>query len=173
VNTAGRVGGILALGLGFSGAGLAHIAPSVADASDVRIVSSFVAPGRPVPAECRDEAHVFAGSLVRYPRPVSWHWVLICDEAGWRRFLRLSGRREDEAIYASADLESRTTYLRGPKLLYPGDFGVRPDEIVAHELTHIWLNSSDELAARRLAGSSPEPSREQKSDGVERHCPAN
>jgi hypothetical protein len=56
--------------------------PPQADSSDVRIVSSLVADGAPVPDECREEAHAFAQSLVRYPRPASWHWVLVCDEAG-------------------------------------------------------------------------------------------
>jgi len=118
--------------------------PAERDVSDVRFVSSFVAAGEPVPSECREEAHTFALSLVRYPRPESWHWVLVCDEAGWRRFLRLSGRSEGAAIYASTDLGGRTTYIRGAKLLYPYDLHADPDEIVAHELAHIRLQSESE-----------------------------
>ena len=125
--------------------------PEAADLSDVRILSSFVAPGEPVPGECREEAHTFARSLVRYPRPASWHWVLICDEAGWRRFLRLSGRGEREGIDASTDLAGRITYFRGSKLLYPFDLQAEPDDIVAHELAHIWLNSSSESDSDKLA----------------------
>jgi hypothetical protein len=120
------------------------------DGSDLRIVSSFVAAGEPVPEACREEAHAFAASLVRYPRPGAWHWVLVCDEAGWRRFLRLSGRAEGAAIYASTDLEGRTTYLRGAKLLYPYDLEASPEGIVAHELAHIWLRSEDEARAEEL-----------------------
>lgn len=125
--------------------------PESADDSDVRIVSSFVAPGEPVPDECREEAHTFARSLVRYPRPASWHWVLVCDEAGWRRFLRLSRRGEQAAIYASTDLAGRTTYIRGAKLLYPFDLRAEPDAIIAHELAHIHLNSRSESRADWLA----------------------
>jgi hypothetical protein len=137
--------------------------PEAVDVSDVRIVSSFVAPGDPVPGECREEAHAFAMTLVRYPRPASWHWVLICDEAGWRRFLRLSGRGDREGIYASTDLAERTTYLRGVKLLYPYDLYAEPDDIIAHELAHIWLDSSNESSAdslaRRWRGASREEGR--------------
>jgi hypothetical protein len=125
--------------------------PPQADNSDVRIVSSFVADGAPVPGECREEAFAFARSLVRYPRPAAWHWVLVCDEAGWWRFLRLSGRDEQAEIYASTDLSARTTYIRGAKLLYPYDFQARPDYIIAHELAHIRLQSSNEARADSLA----------------------
>jgi len=120
------------------------------DLSDVRIASSFVAAGEPVPSECLEEAHIFAMSLVRYPRPDTWHWVLICDEAGWRRFLRLSGRSEGAAIYASTDLGGRTTYIRGAKLLYPYDLHVSPDGIVAHELAHILLRTESEARVNDL-----------------------
>ena len=98
-----------------------------------------------------EEAHAFARSLVRYPRPASWHWVLVCDEAGWRRFLRLSGRDEQAEIYASTDLSGRTTYIRGAKLLYPYDLQAEPDDIIAHELAHIRLQSSSEARADSLA----------------------
>ena len=120
------------------------------DASDVRIVSSFVAAGAPVPKECRKEAYTLALNLVRYPRPVSWHWVLVCDEDGWRRFLRLSGRDEQADIYASTDLAGRTTYIRGAKLLYPYDLQASPGGIVAHELAHIRLQSDSEARADEL-----------------------
>lgn len=123
------------------------------DASDVRFVSSFVAAGEPVPSECREEAHAFARSLVHYPRPDSWHWVLVCDEAGWRRFLRLSGRSEGAAIYASTDLGGRTTYVRGAKLLSPYDLQASPDEIIAHELAHIRLQTESEARTDGLARS--------------------
>ena len=125
--------------------------PGEAETSDVRIVSSFVPAGAPVPGECREEAHVFAKSLIRYPRPESWHWILLCDEVGWRRFLRLTGRDEQAEIYASTDFEGRTTYLRGDKLLYPYDLRANPDDIIAHELAHIQLQSENEARAVDLA----------------------
>lgn len=135
----------------YGGPASGQTSPGAADHSDVRIVSSFVAVGEPVPGECREEAHAFAQSLVRYPRPDSWHWVLICDEAGWRRFLRLSGRAGEDAICASTDLSGRTTYFRGAKLLYPYDLHAEPDDIIAHELAHIRLQSSSEAHAESLA----------------------
>lgn len=134
-----------------AGAASSQTPPQAADKSDVRIVSSFVADGEPVPGECREESHALARSLVRYPRPAAWHWVLVCDEAGWRRFLRLSGRDEQAEIYASTDLSGRTTYIRGAKLLYPYDLQVGPDDIIAHELAHIRLQSSSEARADSLA----------------------
>ncbi len=133
------------------GPALSQTPPEEADLSDVRIVSSFVPAGAPVPKECREEAHVFATSLIRYPRPGSWHWVILCDEVGWQRFLRLTGRDEQAEIYASTDLEGRMTYLRGDKLLYPYDLQAHPDDIIAHELAHILLQSESEARAVDLA----------------------
>jgi len=127
-----------------------------ADRSDIRIVSSFVVAGEPVPEDCGRQAHVFAESLVRYPRPNSWHWVLVCDEAGWERFLRLSGRWEGDPIYASTDLAGRATYLRGAKLLTYEDFGVELDNVMRHELAHIRLNSTDEAEAEALSRQGAE-----------------
>jgi hypothetical protein len=173
VTLARAIGGILALSLGLSCAGLGQSGAAGIDNSDVRIVSSFVASGEPVPSECREEAHRFAESLVHYPRPASWHWVLLCDEAGWRRFLRLSGRPEGEAIYASTDLEARTTYLRGAKLFNLSDFGAAADEVVAHELAHIRLSSSDEAAAEGLAHGWQRSFRQHASDTAKGGSPGN
>ncbi len=127
--------------------------PSETDGSEVRMVSSFVPAGEMVPVECRREAGLLVGELVRYPRPVFWRWVLICDEAGWARFVRLSGRDGGEEIYASTDLESRTTYIRGSKLLNSGDQRASAEAVIAHELAHIQLRSRDEAAAEALARS--------------------
>lgn len=149
--------------LGMVSGPYAQRASTEANHGDIRIVSSFVAAGEPVPAECAAQAHVFAESLIRYPRPTPWHWVLLCDEAGWRRFLRLSGRGERDPIYASTDVEGRTTYLRAAKLLQPDDFGVEMDAVVAHELAHIWLRGGDEATTARLGDlwrqrlSAPKP----------------
>jgi len=141
----------LACAIGAAGQGSPPPTEPRTDASDVRFVSSFVAAGEPVPGDCREEAHTFALTLVRYARPQSWHWVLVCDEAGWRRFLRLTGREEGAAIYASTDLAGRTTYIRGAKLLNPYDLAADPDAILAHELAHIRLHTESEARAAELA----------------------
>jgi hypothetical protein len=150
VKTAGAVAGIL-LAAGISIHGLAQTVSVVADHSDVQFVSSFVRPGQQVPCDCNDEGRIFAENLVHYPRPGDWHWIIMCDEAGWQRFLQQSGRVGHEEIYASTDLMTRTTYLRGTKLLHSSGFRAQPDEIIAHELAHIWLHSQDEAAAEGLA----------------------
>lgn len=147
MKTVRQWGGLLALAALF----LAGAFGEDARGSDLRIVSSFVAPGAPVPHECVEEAGIFAGALGNYAPPRDWHWVLVCDEAGWRRFLRLSGRGEQDSIYASTDLAARTTYLRGAKLLNASDFGVELDGVVAHELAHIRLSTEDESKADALS----------------------
>jgi hypothetical protein len=121
--------------------------------SDIRVVSSLVAPGDPVPEICRDEARILARTLIRYPLPPAWHWVLVCDEPGWRRFLRLSGREEHTDIYASTDLLGHATYLRGVNLLNQLGLNVNADEIISHELGHIWLQTTDETRASVQAWS--------------------
>ena len=123
-----------------------------AGGSDIRVVSSFVAPGEPVPGDCRGEAAILARSLARFPPPGSWHWVLVCDEAGWRRFLALSGRPGRDEIVASTDLAARTTYLRGARLTRPGSFQAQPDDVISHELAHIELDSPEEQETAALAG---------------------
>jgi hypothetical protein len=146
MKTVRQWGGLLALAALF----LAGAFGEDARGSDLRIVSSFVAPGAPVPHECVEEAGIFAGALGNYAPPRDWHWVLVCDEAGWRRFLSLSGRSGEDRIYASTDLSARTTYLRGSKLLHTRDFGASPARIIAHELAHIQLHDRDEPTAERL-----------------------
>ena len=45
----------------------------------------------------------------------------------------------------------RTTYIRGAKLLYPYDLQADPDDIIAHELAHIRLQTESEARANDLA----------------------
>ena len=118
---------------------------------ELRIVSSFVRPGKAVPGVCLAEAKTFLSALAGRAHPQSWHWVLVCDEVGWRRFLVLSGRPGEDNIWASTDIPTRTTYLRGPKLLHPNEFGRDADTVVTHELAHIELGGGDEWAAENLA----------------------
>ena len=122
----------------------------LANGSDVRVVSSFVPAGAPAPAECDTEVEIFMHALQAGPQPSTWHWVVVCDVAGWQRFLQLSGRPEESQILASTDLTARTTYLRGDKLLNTIEFGANPEDIVGHELAHIQLHSADEFDAERL-----------------------
>ena len=124
--------------------------PWSASGSDLRVVSSFVAVGELAPAECTSEIEAFAHAIAGRPQPLDWHWVLVCDQAGWNRFLRLSGRAGQEEILASTDLAARTTYLRGDKLLHPKDFATSPIVVIGHELAHIQLQTGDEFAAERL-----------------------
>jgi hypothetical protein len=119
--------------------------------SDLRVVSSFVASGDMVPADCREQARFVALALAGYPQANAWHWVVACDQAAWQRFLRLSGRPGSAEILASTDLEGRTTYLRGDKLLHPDDLQADARMVIGHELAHIRLGSEDELSADRLS----------------------
>ena len=121
--------------------------------SDLRVVSSFVAVGQAVPEECREQVEVVTRVIAGYPQPSGWHWVLVCDAAAWQRFLRLSGRPGQNDILASTDLEGRITYLRGDKLLHPGDVRAGIGAVIGHELAHIRLGSEDELSADRLSRS--------------------
>jgi hypothetical protein len=117
---------------------------------DLRVVSSFVPRGQAVPAACIREVTIFERAVAGHPLQEAWHWVLVCDEAGWRRFLALSGRPGEDDILSSTDLEARTTYLRGAKLLHPDGFRAQPDQIVAHELAHIELRDPEEPKAAQL-----------------------
>jgi hypothetical protein len=137
---------------------IACLVPEQARGSDLRVVSSFVATGEIVPADCGAEVGIVTRALARRPGPAGWHWVVLCDEAAWRRFLVLSGRPGEDEILASTDLDGRTTYLRGDKLLHPLDFCADPQRVIGHELAHIELQSGDELATEGLSRRQREAS---------------
>ena len=139
------IGGVLFLSAMFPAGVLAQRSPSRNTSIQViQVVSSFVASGQPAPQECSEESTVLVREIHAFPQSGPWRWIVLCDEAAWEQFLRRSGRRGEQGIYASTNLTLRTTYLRGATLLHPEDFRAQPAHVIAHELAHIVLSTSDE-----------------------------
>lgn len=123
----------------------------------ISLASNLTREGRPASSSCQEQAAVLARELADFPRPDTWHWVIVCDDSGWRQFLRQRdgfpadmGVRK-ESIYASTHLAAHLTCLRGSTLLRPDSPLAKADHVVAHELAHILLHTADEERAEQRA----------------------
>jgi hypothetical protein len=121
----------------------------------ISLASNLTHQGRPAPTDCQEEAAVLARELTSFPRPDKWQWIILCDDAGWHRFLihrdampQLTGK---ETIYGSTDLAAHMTFLRGSTLLNPDSPLAKADHVIAHELAHIVLNTADEERSEQQA----------------------
>ena len=114
--------------------------------------STFRKPGEPIPAVCLQQIEVFKAIAKNYPLPVSWKFLIACDDAQWNLFLRHEGINLDGRIhYAETDIQDGITVLRGVTLLRPDAPGAAPDHVIAHELAHIALRSEDEDKVESMA----------------------
>jgi len=111
----------------------------------VSVLSTFSKPGEPIPAVCLQQIEVFKAIAKKYPLPLTWEFLIACDDAQWNLFLRHEGINLDGRIhYAETDIQDGITVLRGETLLHPDAPGAAPDHVIAHELVHIALRSEDE-----------------------------
>ncbi len=125
--------------------------PSTAQ-NHLSFVSDFAKVGRPAPAECLDEGFHFLKLLTVYPHPASgWNFVVVCDDTTWQHVMRKIGMADDpREHYGETDIDHNLTLIRGIKLIRP-DMGVSPEHIIAHELAHVMLHSTDEAKVDRQA----------------------
>ena len=127
----------------------------------ISVASTLVPAGSAVPGACRDQVAVLQRVLSLFPRPDQWHWVVVCDDTAWRRFLLNSvtanadmkgiPAAEGGTIYASTDIDAHLTCVRGTTLLQPDSPLAQAKDVIAHELAHILLNTRDESRADRQA----------------------
>jgi hypothetical protein len=125
--------------------------PSIAQ-NHFSYASDFVKAGQAAPRRCITEVTYFMKLLSAYPHPASgWTFVVVCDDTTWQHVMRKTGMADDVSEhYGETDIEHNLTLIRGVKLTYP-DMGVSPDRIVAHELAHVVLRSTDEAKVDREA----------------------
>lgn len=93
----------------------------------------------------------------RFHAPDDWHFVVVCDEAGWSDYAAFSQRTETELAnsFADTDLEEKSTFFRGNNLLTSD--ASHFNRLVAHEIASIKLHSLDEgVIERQLATWLPE-----------------
>lgn len=114
--------------------------------------SDFTKAGKPASKECATEVVAFMKLLSAYPHPASgWTFVVVCDEPTWQHAMERLGMADDpREHYGETDIAHSLTLIRGPKLIQP-DMGVSPERIVAHELAHVMLHSTDEAKVERQA----------------------
>ncbi len=93
----------------------------------------------------------------RFHAPDNWHFVMVCDAAGWSDYAAFSQRSEAELRDASADtsLAEQSTFFRGDRWSTPET--PRFERAVAHEIASIKLNTANELLIeQQLAAWLPE-----------------
>jgi len=128
-----------------------HIFPSMAQ-NHFSFMSDFTKAGQAAPAGCITKVTYFMKLLSKYPHPASgWTFVVVCDDTTWQHVMCKTGMADGlSEHYGETDIEHNLTLIRGVKLTHP-DMGVSPDHIVAHELAHIMLRSTDEAKVDRQA----------------------
>lgn len=113
--------------------------------------------------ECQKERQALIALVGEFPSPNAWTFFVVCDDATWHYdFANIATDGRNSAIptaqmYGVTVLDKHITYIRGTKLLhtvrYNYEIGADPTPavIVAHELAHIYLNSTDEGKVQALA----------------------
>jgi hypothetical protein len=130
--------------------------PAATAQNTISLASNISRRGAPAPLACQQEAGILAQGLIEFPRPSEWHWIIVCDDAGWNQFLLQRDHfthesASEETIYASTDLTAHVTCLRGSTLLKPDTALAAPAHVIAHELAHIILNTASEDRAEQQA----------------------
>ncbi len=105
------------------------------------------------PKSCQEVLAVLLPTIQAYPHPNGWTWFVACDEDAWARIQRQQGNQVGSGILAITNRPAHATILRGSAMLhaYSEDPRAQPEHIVAHELCHIYLQSSDESKVDDLA----------------------
>jgi hypothetical protein len=114
----------------------------------------FAAKSSVVPSECKQEEIAFAKIASRLPLPEKWTFYVVCDEPSWSNYVqRITIEKHlgmSTEVYGATYQQGGYTVLRGYKLTHPDEL-TTPERIVAHELAHIYLHSSNEEQVDKLA----------------------
>ena len=133
-----------------------HEAPSPS-ANSLGMSIKFIATGAKAdgvtPTSCQEILAVLLPKIQAYPHPNEWTWFVACDEAAWAQVQRLQGNQLGSGILAITNRPAHATIIRGSAMLhaYSDDYRAQPEHIIAHELCHIYLQSSDESKVDDLA----------------------
>lgn len=101
--------------------------------------------------QCHDAAVGLVTELRKFPHQEGWTYQIVCDEASWAPAIQHEEIQGDPAlIYGATDLYKHTTLLRGSALAGK-DAQVSAEHLVAHELSHIALNSANEQVVEAQA----------------------
>ncbi|MHB2009293.1 MAG: hypothetical protein ACYCOX_14740 [Acidobacteriaceae bacterium] len=124
---------------------------------------SIFANNKPTSKECQKERQTLISLVGEFPSPNRWTFFVVCDDATWHYdFANIATDGRNSAVstsqlYGVTVLDKHITYIRGEKLLHTVRYNYErgadptPAVIVAHELAHIYLNSTDEDKVEALA----------------------
>jgi len=128
---------------------------SIAHAQDNRVtIWTFRGHDAAISSECSNQAREFLRLAQAFPLPHDWHFILVCDDFTWRRFVRETGQyRAGVEVYGSTNLLGRITYIRGWALTHVDltSGAPSPARIMAHELAHVILGTPDDREAEAQA----------------------
>lgn len=97
-----------------------------------------------IPQLCLDEGRELNAQLARFLHPETWTFVVACDDRAWDDLMALSGHAgSSRVMFGATNPDNHSTLLRGTNLLGK-DRVMTPEHLVAHELAHVYLHSSDE-----------------------------
>lgn len=122
--------------------------------NSVKVVGTFIKDGAPPSADAVAEAKIFGQVARQFPlREKQWKWVIVADDALWHQLIIRMGFRDDPRIsyYGQTDLEGHQTYIRGWTLLHPDQPDAAPEHVIAHEMAHVYLHSTDEVVVDKTA----------------------
>ena len=121
--------------------------------TSIQFVATGARAGEQTPKSCQDVLAVILPSMQAYPHPASWTWYVACDEAAWSKIQSHQGNQVGSGILAITNRDARSTILRGSAMLhaYSRDYRAQPEHVIAHELCHIYLQSSDEYKVDEVA----------------------
>jgi hypothetical protein len=118
----------------------------------IQFFSTF-AKNNVVPTDCLKERDIVLPVILSYDHPANWTWIIACDEPAWKRVEVHMGQMNSVhgQTLASTDLETRMTYVRGVAVIQPftAAFEAQPEHTIAHELSHIMLDSHDEAKVEK------------------------
>lgn len=100
-----------------------------------------------IPQVCLDEGSVLRTELQKFPHPSKWTFIVACDETSWAAVERhVDWSNVPGKVLGLTDIDHGITYLRGWSLIHPfdGTEEACPEHVIAHELAHVYLHSSDE-----------------------------
>jgi hypothetical protein len=94
---------------------------------------------------CQTLVHHVRDTAARYHTP-SWHFIVVCDESGWKDYAAFSTTpaRILENASADTDLALHTTFLRGSRLQ-----PTLGDAVLTSEMTTIVRETAEEIASNR------------------------
>jgi hypothetical protein len=111
----------------------------------IRYFSSQPPADGSIPQVCLVEGESLRNQLSLFPHPQTWTFVIACDTNAWDDLMALSDHADrGRSIFGATNPNNHSTLMRGSTLLGKDAPDMTAEHMVAHELAHIYLHSSNE-----------------------------